>query len=235
MPLAANVCNQMLREVERNEFWSMAHVVMNPGAFSLLHEHKKMSEIYIITKGCGELVIGNIHAQSSYYVQAGHVVLIPTEVPHQLLNTGVTCLEHLVLADPPFDPVDILPHGHSNFAPTESKRLLLPPVQECCDGAKIIPYDFGDIEQSFAFGWVINDIDRIKSPHYHKRSTEWIYVVEGSGAIKGDHEGMPICAGDWIRIDPGTFHSLENWKGQYMVALCMCSPKFDPADVYYQF
>ncbi len=86
MPLAANICDQMLREVTRNEDWTMAHVLMNPEARSLLHDHAKMAEVYAVTRGTGELVVGDV----CHEVRAGSVVHIPAGVPHQFFNTGTT-------------------------------------------------------------------------------------------------------------------------------------------------
>ncbi len=53
LPVAANVCGQVLREVEKQPAWSMAHVVMNPLASSLWHQHEKTAEIYVILRDYG--------------------------------------------------------------------------------------------------------------------------------------------------------------------------------------
>ena len=51
IPIAANVCQQALREIVTLPSISLAHVVMEPNAESLLHEHHVMHEIYYITQG----------------------------------------------------------------------------------------------------------------------------------------------------------------------------------------
>ncbi len=230
LPLAANVCDQLLREVSRNDLWSMAHVVMNPGAFSLLHKHHKMAEVYAITRGFGELVVGRY----SYEVRAGSVVQIPPNTPHQFFNTGATSLEHLVLATPPFDPTDVIVAEVQGVRHSISMRAALPQVVECFDGAKIIPYDLPWFDLSFAFGWVINDPARHKKPHYHERITELIFVVEGKGTVEIGDETVSVEAGDWVEVSPGLDHAIRNKDNEYMVALCICSPRFDMADVHYR-
>ncbi len=229
LPLAANVCDQLLREVYRDPFMSVAHVLMNPGAFSLLHQHERMVEVYAITRGCGNLVIGS----QSYQVQAGSVISIPAKTPHQFFNTGATSLEHLVLALPPFDPTDVQVLGEQSHWRPVSEPHLLPAVVECFDGAKIIPYDFPSLNLSLAFGWVINDPARHKKPHYHQRTTEFVYVVEGSGVIEVDGEIGQAMAGDWVEISTGSPHAIRNNNDQYLVALCLCSPSFSMDDVHY--
>ncbi len=229
LPLASNICDQMLREVERTKEFSVAHVLMNPGAASLLHAHVHMTEVYVITRGNGELAVDD----KLLRVRAGNVVMIPPKSPHRFLNTGVTSLEHLVIAAPPFDPKDII------LLQEEGRELSLeevdlPPMEECFDGAKIVSYQFPLLDLSFAFGWVINDPERKKRPHYHKKTTEWIYVIEGGGYIySGSSGGRTLSSGDWVRIDPGTPHSLRNHHDQHLVALCMCHPRFDMDDVHY--
>ena len=229
IPLAINICDQMLREVDKNSEWSTAHVLMNPSAWSLLHKHLKMHEVYIITQGQGDLIVGN----NALRVQAGNAVLISPRQQHKLSNTGVVSLEHLVLAIPPFDPTDVLLvdeqyEPFSGFAPYN-----LPPIQECFDGAKIIPYTFPEINTSIAFGWVINDPKRHKAAHYHKITREWAFIVEGNGFVEINGNNVPIAKGDWIQIEPEEFHAFRNNNDQYMVVVCICTPVFTMNDVYY--
>ncbi len=233
-PIVANVCEQVLREVEKQPTWSMAHVTMNPMAASLLHKHQRMTEIYVITKGCGELGLGTPNPNGSYrQVAAGSVCEIPVGVPHMLRNRSSGHLEHLVFALPPFDPVDVHLLDDMSFA-EDVHPLSLPEMQECFDGAKIISYPFPDLGLGIAFGRVINDPARRKQPHYHKKTTEFIFVVEGKGFIETDRVRQPIKPGDWIRIDPKTEHALTNESLEDMVVVCACSPAFQMKDVHYR-
>lgn len=234
LPIAVNVCEQVLREVEKQRMWSMAYVIMNPMADSLLHNHQCMTEIYVITKGYGELGLGIPEPNGSYrQVAAGSTYEIPVGVPHMLRNKSSSHLEHLVFALPPFDPADVHLLGEK-FLAEEVHPLFLPEVQDCFDGAKILSYTFPHLDLSIAFGWVINDPARRKQPHYHKKIVEFVFVAEGKGFIEIDRVCQPIQPGDWIRIDPETEHALINELPEDMVVVCTCSPAFQMEDVHYR-
>ena len=234
LPIAVNVCEQVLREVENQPKWSMAHVIMNPMAASLLHNHQRMTEIYVITKGYGELGLGVPEPDSCFHqVVSGSAYEIPVGVPHMLRNKSSGHLEHLVFALPPFDPADVHLLGEKRLA-EDVRPVSLPEVQECFDGAKILSYAFPHLDLSVAFGWVINDAARRKQPHYHKKVTEFVFVVEGKGFIEINRVRQPIQSGDWIRIDPETEHALINESPEDMVVVCTCSPSFDMDDVHYR-
>jgi len=49
------------------------------------------------------------------------------------------------------------------------------------------------------------DIDGAKL-HYHKRSTELYYVLEGSGSVILDGVEQPVSKGSLIHIPPGVVH-----------------------------
>ena len=168
-----------------------------------------------------------------HQVLPGSVIEIPKGVPHLLKNRGAGHLEHLVFAFPPFDPSDtrLLPERtlESGVHP-----FHLANPQDCYDGAKIIPYEFPHLDLSIAFGWTINDPKRKKQPHYHKKATEFVYVVEGKGFIEQDGVREPIQSGDWIQIDRGVLHGLINESPEDMVVVCVCSPAFRMDDVYYR-
>lgn len=233
-PIAVNVCEQVLREVEKRPTWSMAHVIMNPMAASLLHNHERMAEIYVITKGYGELGLGIPEPNGAYrQVVAGSAYEIPAGVPHMLRNKSSGHLEHLVFAIPPFDPADVHLLEEKRLA-EKVQTLSLPVVQDCFDGAKILSYAFPNFDLSIAFGWVINDPARRKQPHYHKKITEFVYVVEGRGFIEIDRVRHPIQSGDWIRIDPNTEHGLFNEAPEDLVVVCTCYPAFSMEDVHYR-
>jgi len=228
LPLAANVCGQLLREVDRNSIWSMAHVLMNPKAWSLLHEHHVMEEIYVITRGTGNLIRG----EEVLAVQAGDAIHIPPYTRHKLTNTGIVSLEHLVLATPPFDPTDVHLDEAWQDPNATPQPFAQPAIVDCFDGAKIVAYEFREIA-SVAFGWVMHDPERRKPPHYHERITEWIFVIEGKGAIEVDGVAHDIVPGDWIRIVPNELHALRNENDQHMVVACICAPCFSMDDVFY--
>jgi len=233
LPIAVNVCAQVLREVEKQPRWSMAHVIMNPLAESLPHKHEAMTEIYVITKGYGELELGAPGmVKERYPVVAGSVHEMQG-ASHMLCNKSAGHLEHLVFAFPPFDPGDVhlLQEEHKEV---RTRSLFLPEAQECFDGVKILSYTFPRLDMSIAFGWVINDPARRKKTHFHKKITEWIFVVEGKGSVRLNGQTLPIEHGDWIRINPATEHALINESPEDLVVVCACSPAFWMEDVHYR-
>jgi len=140
LPLAPNICEQHLREIQKTDSWSIAQVGMNPGAFSLLHKHEKMDEIYIVTRGFGKLTVGDPSLKRGYQVNvmAGSILIISAGKEHQLFNTGPIRLEHLVLAKPAFDPKDIYLIDKSECICDMFFSGKLPEFEDCFDGAKIM-------------------------------------------------------------------------------------------------
>ncbi|MEW6236764.1 MAG: cupin domain-containing protein [Candidatus Omnitrophota bacterium] len=53
--------------------------------------------------------------------------------------------------------------------------------------------------------------------HYHKRATEFYYVLEGEGIMTVDGESFPIRPGTMVKLDPGSIHSSE---GDHLVLVC---------------
>lgn len=229
LPLAANVCEQLLREVDRLPTWSVVHVLMNPRAWSLYHAHPRTDEVYVITRGSGDLVCDGQPVR----VQAGDVIHIPAGTEHMLTNAGMASLEHLVLASPPFDPTDLhVVSEKRQFADAHPWVPRQREPEEAFDGARILSHRFGGFP-SIAFGWVTADPERRKAPHHHLGTTEWVYVVEGRGTVEVNGAAHPVGVADWIRIDPGERHALRTESEQHMVVVCLCSPQFDMADVHY--
>ena len=207
----------------------MAHVLMNPKAQSILHEHHMTQEVYIITRGSGQLIRGG----DIIMVQAGDAIWIPLFVRHKLINTSAASLEHLVLAAPSFDSSDVyVDDAWQDPYLSSPVPFVQPDVEECFDGAKIIAYELKGVA-SVAFGWVINDPSRHKPAHYHKKTTEWIFVVEGGGYLECDGQCYNISPGDWIRVEPGEHHALRSRRDQHMVVVCICNPCFSMDDVHY--
>ena len=232
LPIDANVCNQMLRVVVRIPDWTLAHVAMNPEAQSLLHVHRKMTELYVVTRGRADLQVGT---GQPLKVRSGNVIRIDPDIPHQTLNTSLGSFQHLVLASPPFDPkdVELLPEVVMKDEHSRPDHAL-PERTDCFDGARIIPYNFPDLKASFAFGSVVSDPSRRKQAHYHKKTTEWILVLEGSGFVEIDDVARRAEPNDWIQVDPGEAHALRNINDEHMTVLCVCNPAFDMGDVHYK-
>jgi mannose-6-phosphate isomerase-like protein (cupin superfamily) len=233
-----NHCNQILREVERQPNFSIAHVTMNSLEESILHRHDEMIEAYVIAKGFGVLCSGiESHGGWRRLVTAGSVITLEKGQSHKLVNLGAGTLEHLVIASPPFDPgdvhevkIDMIPgYGYQ----TRDYPVRLPEPEDCFDGARILSYSLpAEIDLSVAFGWVINDPARQKKPHYHEKNHEWVYVVEGD--IHLASYDMTYGAGSWLSIPPGVDHGFLNLRPEALCLIALCSPKFSMEDVYHR-
>lgn len=73
------------------------------------------------------------------------------------------------------------------------------------------------------------DIDAEARKHYHKRMTEYYYILEGEGAMELDGERVPVAAGDLIELPPGVRHRA---LGELRV-LVAAFPGFDREDEYF--
>jgi mannose-6-phosphate isomerase-like protein (cupin superfamily) len=72
------------------------------------------------------------------------------------------------------------------------------------------------------------DIDGAKL-HYHKKSTELYYVLEGQGTVSLDGKEEHVKKGTIIHIPPGVVHG-ANGK---MRVLVIGIPDIDDSDIYY--
>jgi mannose-6-phosphate isomerase-like protein (cupin superfamily) len=66
--------------------------------------------------------------------------------------------------------------------------------------------------------------------HYHKRSEEIYYILEGKGQIKIEGEIGEVEPGDGIAIHPGKKHKIWNTGDRELVFLCCCSPAYSDED-----
>lgn len=73
------------------------------------------------------------------------------------------------------------------------------------------------------------DIKADSQVHYHKRTTELYYILEGEGTMELDQEIHPVKPGDAILIKPGCRHRAV---GKLKV-LNVPVPAFDPADEWF--
>jgi len=61
--------------------------------------------------------------------------------------------------------------------------------------------------------------------HYHPKSEEIYYILNGSGRIKIDNERREVGPLDAIAIPPGTRHKIWNTGNVPLVLLCCCAPR----------
>jgi len=64
--------------------------------------------------------------------------------------------------------------------------------------------------------------------HWHARTHEYYYVIEGAGALVIDDERVPIEAGDCVWIRPGAKHRAEGDLRSLIIAV----PAFEPDDIF---
>ncbi|MFU8893722.1 MAG: cupin domain-containing protein [Luteolibacter sp.] len=71
------------------------------------------------------------------------------------------------------------------------------------------------------------DIDGSK-PHFHKRSTEIYYVVDGGGTVSLDGVDHPVSKGSLVHIPPGIVHGASG----RMRVLVIGIPDIDDDDYF---
>jgi mannose-6-phosphate isomerase-like protein (cupin superfamily) len=81
---------------------SLAEAVVPAGAVTLLHRHGVTEEIYHVTRGQGEMTLGEMR----FAIAAGDSVLIPPGTPHRVANTGDTPLHILCCCAPAYSHAD---------------------------------------------------------------------------------------------------------------------------------
>tara|TARA_R110002020_G_scaffold237576_3_gene449962 strand:- start:1242 stop:1580 length:339 start_codon:yes stop_codon:yes gene_type:complete len=62
----------------------VSKTILHPGKETGGHNHSGQEEVYIFTKGEGEMTVGD----NKYEVQVGDVILIPDGAFHKVWNTG---------------------------------------------------------------------------------------------------------------------------------------------------
>nr|VFK12819.1 MAG: Mannose-6-phosphate isomerase, cupin superfamily [Candidatus Kentron sp. LPFa] len=70
---------------------------------------------------------------------------------------------------------------------------------------------------------LVNDAER----HYHKKTTEYYYVLHGEGSIYLDGEIHAIEKGDLVTIPPGTVHNAIERDGPLEVMVVEVPPAID--------
>jgi mannose-6-phosphate isomerase-like protein (cupin superfamily) len=68
------------------------------------------------------------------------------------------------------------------------------------------------------------------APHYHPRTEEIYYVLEGSGEMTIEREKRAVGPDDAVAIPPGAVHSLENTGVIALRFLCCCAPGYEDSD-----
>lgn len=76
-------------------------------------------------------------------------------------------------------------------------------------------------------------ITRLKTdnatPHWHKITHEYYYILRGEGTLVIDGEAVPVQAGDCVWIQPGAMHHATGDLESLIIGI----PPFDPSDLYF--
>ena len=67
--------------------------------------------------------------------------------------------------------------------------------------------------------------------HYHKKSEEFYFLLEGEGAMEVDGESRPVGPGDAILIPAGAWHQIT--ASTALRFLCCCAPPYSHDDTYF--
>jgi mannose-6-phosphate isomerase-like protein (cupin superfamily) len=67
--------------------------------------------------------------------------------------------------------------------------------------------------------------------HYHKKSEEFYFLLEGEGTMEIDGETSPVAPGDAILIPPGAWHQIT--ASTRLRFLCCCAPPYSHEDTYF--
>ena len=68
------------------------------------------------------------------------------------------------------------------------------------------------------------------TPHYHPRTEEIYYIVEGHGSMRVGDEIRSVGPGDAIAIPPGAPHQIRNTDSIILKFLCCCAPAYEDED-----
>lgn len=65
--------------------------------------------------------------------------------------------------------------------------------------------------------------------HYHKKTTEFYYVLKGKGTLELNGDTVDLEPGVLVMINPGTRHRAEGQVETLIVGI----PPFDPEDTFF--
>ena len=68
------------------------------------------------------------------------------------------------------------------------------------------------------------------TPHYHPRTEEIYYILEGTAHMRIGEEERDVGPGDAIAIPPGAEHQIRNTGADVLKFLCCCAPGYEHED-----
>jgi mannose-6-phosphate isomerase-like protein (cupin superfamily) len=91
---------------------SVTWVDVEPGSEQKPHSHGPQ-QVYVITRGTGRMKVGNDERD----VATGHMVFIPPNTEHGIVNTGDEVLTYVSAATPAFPVTDLYDAGQLSLSP----------------------------------------------------------------------------------------------------------------------
>lgn len=91
-----------IRELQHTDVQSLAEATLEPGQSTERHYHERSEEIYLVTKGSGELEVDGEVTR----VRPGDAILIPPRAWHTLENNGTSELVILCVCSPAYSHDD---------------------------------------------------------------------------------------------------------------------------------
>ncbi len=107
----------------------------------------------------------------------------------------------------------------------EVKRLETIEKERSTCGYRQRLFSTGDDTKAYFHVVRIND----SKLHYHKRATEYYYVLEGEGEMTVDGETFPIGPGTMVKLDPLSVHRSY---GDHLVLVCGV-PDIEEDDIFF--
>lgn|SRR5487761_1333839 len=68
------------------------------------------------------------------------------------------------------------------------------------------------------------------TPHYHPKTEEIYYILEGTALMRIGDETRQVGPGDAIAIPPGLVHQITNTGQEVLRFLCCCAPSYEHDD-----
>jgi mannose-6-phosphate isomerase-like protein (cupin superfamily) len=91
---------------------SITWVDVEPGAQQPAHSHGPQ-QVYVITRGSGRMKVGD----DAREVTVGHMVFIPPDTEHGIVNTGDEVLTYISAATPAFPVTEMYDAGQISLSP----------------------------------------------------------------------------------------------------------------------
>jgi mannose-6-phosphate isomerase-like protein (cupin superfamily) len=70
----------------------------------------------------------------------------------------------------------------------------------------------------------------VTEAHFHTRSEEIYYILQGCGEVNIEGETRTLTQGDAVVITPGARHQIRNYGEVAFVFLCCCAPSYSHED-----